>query len=91
LFSNSAVLGPDSLHVVQDLVQDLDSQFGPLFFPASEHDGDLHFVPFFQEPDDMAHIEIIIVPADLGPELDLLDLNLLLVFFGLMLLLVELV
>ena len=91
MFSNTAILGSDPLHVIQDLVQDLDSQLGPLFFPASEHDRDFHFVPFFQEPDDMAHLEIIIVPADLGPEFDLLDLDLLLVLSGFVLLLVELV
>ena len=39
----------------------------------------------------MLHLEVVVVDADLGPELDLLDLDLLLVLLGLVILLVLLV
>src|SRR5215210_3573086 len=41
--------------------------------PPSKHDRDLHLRPLVQEADDMALLRLVVVNADLGSELDLLD------------------
>lgn len=53
--------------------------------------GDLYFVAFFEEARHRAHLDLVIVLVDAGPELDFLDLNRLLLFarFGGFLLLLE--
>jgi hypothetical protein len=59
--------------------------------PAPDHDRDFDLVAISQELLHVLHLEGVIVDADLRPELDLFDLDLLLVLLGLVLPLVLLV
>ncbi len=43
--------------------------------PPPEHDRDLHLRPLVQEADDVALLRLVVVDADLRPELDLLDVD----------------
>ncbi len=57
-------------HAIQDRVGQL--RFG--LFSAPEHDGDLDFVPLFEEPLHVFDFECIIMDADLRAEFYLFDL-----------------
>src|SRR5690242_21871184 len=59
--------------------------------PAAEHDRDLHLRPLVEESLDVSLLGVVVVDADLRPELDLLDLDLALVLAGLLRLLLLLV
>src|SRR5207248_8561662 len=58
---------------------------------APEHDRDLHLRTLVEESLDVSLLGVVIVDADLRPELDLLDLDLALVLAGLLRLLLLLV
>jgi hypothetical protein len=61
-------------------------------FAAPELDGGLDLVSFPQEPDGVLELEVVVMLVDVGPELDLFDVDdllLLLRLVGLLLLLVE--
>src|SRR3954469_3929620 len=51
--------------------------------PAAEHDRDLHLRALVEESLDVSLLGVVVVHADLRPELDLLDLDLALVLAGL--------
>jgi hypothetical protein len=59
--------------------------------PAPEHDRDLHLRALVEESLDVALLGVVVVDADLRPELDLLHLDLHLVLAGLLRLLLLLV
>src|SRR4051794_41444582 len=59
--------------------------------PAAEHDRDLHLRALVEESLDVSLLGVVVVDADLRPELDLLHLDLALVLAGLLRLLLLLV
>src|SRR5215210_2658882 len=77
-----------SLEALQQLVAEILARH----FAAPELDGGLDLVPFAQEADGVLELEVVVVLVDVGPELDLFDVDdllLLLRLVGLLLLLVE--
>src|SRR5512136_2502894 len=91
LLTGGTVLGGQVLNIAEDPVEHLVAELRLLLLAAAEHDGDLDLVAFPEEPLDVLHLEVVVVDADLGPELDLFDLDLLLVLLGFVVLLVLLV
>ena len=61
-------------------------QFQPQFlvghFPAPETQGHLHPVTLFQKLDQLAQLDLVVTDIGPGPELDFLDLGLLLFLLG---------
>ncbi len=68
--------------ILQDPGHELLGQFGFGSFPAPDHDGHLDLVSLLQKPGHVLHLEIVIMDADLRPELDLFELDVFLVFLG---------
>lgn len=66
-------------------VQKLQSQFLMGHFAPTEPEGDLCLVALFQKTNQIPHLDLVITFIGTGPELDLLDLDLLLLAPGLVL------
>src|SRR5215471_18317342 len=82
---------PDLLDVIGEAEKQVAAPFRVGLLPAPEHDRDLHLRALVEESLDVALLGVVVVDADLRPELDLLDLDLALVLAGLLRLLFLLV
>jgi len=91
LLPGRPILRRQVLDVAEDPVEDLVAELRFLLLAAAQHHRDLDLVAFPEEALDVLHLEVVVVDADLGAELDLFDLDLLLVPLGLVVLLVLLV
>src|SRR6267378_4353869 len=81
----------DLLDVVGEAHQQVASAIRMLALAAPEHDRDLDLRALVEEPRNVAFLGLVIVDPDLGPELDLLDVDLCLVLAGELRFLLELV
>lgn len=88
LFPRRSVLARYVFDVEKDPIEDQLSELRLLLLAAAQHDGDLDLVAIPKEALDVFHLEIVVMDADLRPELDLFDLDLLLVLLGFVVLLV---
>src|SRR4051794_1783506 len=82
---------PDLLDVFGEAEEQITAPFRMGLLPAPEHDRDLHLRALVEESLDVSLLGVVVVNADLRPELDLLDLDLALVLAGLLRLLLLLV
>src|SRR6185437_7883660 len=82
---------PDLLDVVGEAEEQVAAPFRMGLLPAPEHDRDLHLRTLVEESLDVSLLGVVVVDADLRPELDLLHLDLALVLAGLFRLLLLLV
>src|SRR5262249_40271565 len=82
---------PDLLDVVGEAEEQVAAPLRVGLLPAPEHDRDLYLRALVAESLDVALLGVVVVDADLRPELDLLDLDLALVLAGLLRLLLLLV
>ncbi len=67
------------LDVFGDLVEQLFPQFLVRHFAPTEAQGNLYLVAFFEELEDRAHLDFVVMGIGSGAELDFLDLDDLLV------------
>src|SRR5438309_7543024 len=81
----------DLLDVVGEAHQQVASAVRMLALAAPEHDRDLDLRALVQEPRDVAFLGLVVVYPDLGPDLDLLDVDLRLVLARELRLLLQLV
>src|SRR5690606_31172925 len=63
------------VHLVPDLVEQFEPKLLVRHLAAAEPHGDLDLVALAQELLDRAHLHVVVVIIDIGPELDLLDLD----------------
>ena len=81
----------DLLHVICQTHQEVTPPVRMLALAAPEHDRDLDLRALVEEALDVAFLGLVVVDPDLGPELDLLDVDLGLVLAGELRFLLELV
>src|ERR1700746_3661111 len=74
---------PDLLDVVGEAEEQVAAPLRGGLLPAPEHDRDLHLRALVEESLDVSLLGVVVVDADLRPELDLLDRDLALMLAGL--------